>query len=204
MRLPDGQDFWSKGEFTEIAPPERLAFEGAVVVEGERKFASYTTVTFETEGAGTRMSVRQAYDIFDPAFQNAVEGSAGGLAHHAGQAGARGGADQAAANRRSVVHASFTLERIYDAAPAQVFRALTDIEAKARWFSGGEGYEILEREMDVRPGGRERLKGRWASGVITNFEAVYFDVIPNERLVYAYEMHLRRAQALGVARNRRA
>ncbi|MGA7656934.1 MAG: SRPBCC family protein, partial [Methylocella sp.] len=74
--------------------------------------------------------------------------------------------------------------------PAQVFRALTDKAAKARWFSGGEGYEIVEREMDVRPGGRERVKGRWTSGVTTHFEAVYFDVIPNERLVYAYEMHL--------------
>ena len=61
-----------------------------------------------------------------------------------------------AAENLSVVHASFTLERTYDATPAQVFRALTDKAAKARWFSGGEGYEIVEREMDVRPDGRER------------------------------------------------
>jgi len=44
--------------------------------------------------------------------------------------------------------------------------------------------------MDVRPGGRERLKGRWDSGVVSSFEAVYHDVLPDERLVYAYEMHL--------------
>jgi len=44
--------------------------------------------------------------------------------------------------------------------------------------------------MDVRPGGRERAKGRWANGTVSTFDAVYFDVTPNERLVYAYEMHL--------------
>ena len=44
--------------------------------------------------------------------------------------------------------------------------------------------------MDVRVGGRERLKGRWEGGVVTTFDATYHDVIPNERLVYSYEMHL--------------
>jgi len=43
--------------------------------------------------------------------------------------------------------------------------------------------------MDIRPGGRERLKGRWTSGVVSAFDAFYFDVVPCERLVYAYEMH---------------
>jgi uncharacterized protein YndB with AHSA1/START domain len=44
--------------------------------------------------------------------------------------------------------------------------------------------------MDVRPGGRERVVGRWKSGVTSHFDAVYFDVVPDRRLVYAYEMHL--------------
>jgi uncharacterized protein YndB with AHSA1/START domain len=44
--------------------------------------------------------------------------------------------------------------------------------------------------MDVRPGGREQLKGRWESGVVTNFEAVYHDVVPEERLIYSYAMYL--------------
>ena len=44
--------------------------------------------------------------------------------------------------------------------------------------------------MDVRVGGSERLKGRWAGGVVSTFDATYHDVIPNERLVYSYEMHL--------------
>ena len=28
------------------------------------------------------------------------------------------------------------------------------------------------------------------NGMVSTFDAVYFDVVPNERLVYAYEMHL--------------
>jgi uncharacterized protein YndB with AHSA1/START domain len=71
-----------------------------------------------------------------------------------------------------------------------VFQALTDPQAKARWFTGGQGYTTLEREMDVRPGGHERLKGRWESGLVSTFDAVYFDVVPDERIVFAYEMHL--------------
>ena len=44
--------------------------------------------------------------------------------------------------------------------------------------------------MDVRPGGRERSKGRWKGGLESTFDAIYQDVVPNERLVYTYEMHL--------------
>ena len=91
---------------------------------------------------------------------------------------------------RSVVHATFCIERTYPASPAQVFKALTDPAAKAKWFTGGNGYTLLAREMDVRPGGREHVKGRWETGVVSTFDAVYHDVVADERIVYAYEMHL--------------
>jgi uncharacterized protein YndB with AHSA1/START domain len=92
---------------------------------------------------------------------------------------------------RSVVHATFHLERTYDASPAQVWRALTDPAAKAQWFgAASEQGEIIERGLDVRPGGRERLKGRFGGRVVSTFDATYYDVIENERLVYCYEMHL--------------
>jgi uncharacterized protein YndB with AHSA1/START domain len=91
---------------------------------------------------------------------------------------------------RSVTHATFHLERTYDASPARVWKALTDPVAKAQWFGvTSEPVEILERRMDVRPGGRERLKGRFAT-VTSTFDATYYDVVANERLVYCYEMHL--------------
>jgi len=92
---------------------------------------------------------------------------------------------------RSVVHATFHLVRAYDASPARVWKALTDPVAKAQWFGvASEQVEIIERAMDPRPGGRERLKGRFGGRVVSSFDATYYDVIENERLVYCYEMHL--------------
>jgi len=88
------------------------------------------------------------------------------------------------------VHGSFTLERIFTAPPSRVFHALTDIAAKDKWFRGGPEQVMEERGMDATPGGRERASGRWANGTTTRFDAVYFDVVPDTRLVYAYEMHL--------------
>ena len=91
---------------------------------------------------------------------------------------------------RSVVYATFCIERTYPASRRQVFKALTDPAAKAKWFGGGNGYTVLARNMDVRPGGREHVKGRWSTGVVSTFDAVYHDVIADERIVYSYEMHL--------------
>jgi uncharacterized protein YndB with AHSA1/START domain len=89
------------------------------------------------------------------------------------------------------VHATFHLERTYDAPITRVWKALTDEGAKSKWFSGPPGkWELLERHMDVRVGGGERLRGRWEGGVVSTFDANYHDVIANERLVYSYAMHL--------------
>ena len=189
MRLPDGQEHWARGSFLEIAPPDRLVLTLGVSFGGVLRFTAHTTVTFEDVAGGTRMTVRQAYDIHDPAFRSVTEGAAEGWRTTLDKL-AREVAGAPDPDGRSVVHADFTLERVFAAAPAAVFRALTDPAAKARWFTGGEGYTVLEREMDARPGGHERLRGRWASGVVTTFDAVYHDVVPDARLVYSYAMSL--------------
>jgi uncharacterized protein YndB with AHSA1/START domain len=89
------------------------------------------------------------------------------------------------------VHAIFDLERTYPAPVARVWKALTDLSAKEKWFAGTPGkWQLLERRMDVRVGGRELLKGRWESGSVSTFDAVYHDVIENERLVYSYQMFM--------------
>ncbi|MEJ0049322.1 MAG: SRPBCC family protein [Rhodospirillales bacterium] len=189
MRSPDGQDFWSRGEYIEISPHDRLVFTTGVAVGGTQKFTAHTIVTFVDEGAGTLMTVRQEYDIYDEDFLGAVEGAPEGwrtTLDKLEQEVAR----MRPAEQRSVVHGGFSIERVYDAAPAAVFHALSDKAAKARWFTGGDSYTVLAREMDFRPGGRETVAGRWASGMVTRFEATYFDIIPNERIVYAYEMRL--------------
>ena len=91
----------------------------------------------------------------------------------------------------AAVRGAFSLERVFKATPAQAFKAFTDERAKSRWFAGGgDDPKLVEREMDVRPGGREVAVGKWKSGKTSRFDAFYFDVVPDRRLVYAYEMHL--------------
>jgi uncharacterized protein YndB with AHSA1/START domain len=92
---------------------------------------------------------------------------------------------------RSVMHASFHLERRYDAPIERVWAALTEVAAKEKWFVGPPGHwELVERHMDVRDRGRELVKGRFASGVVSTFDASYHDVVALERLVYSYVMYL--------------
>ena len=99
--------------------------------------------------------------------------------------------DKAQPNR-SVAHGVFTIERTYQSvAPQRVFDAFASAEGKNNWFTApNDRWVIVERTMDFRVGGRERLKGQWKTGMVTEFDATYFDIVPGERIVYAYEMHL--------------
>ena len=90
----------------------------------------------------------------------------------------------------SATHATFTLERVYDAAPARVFKAWADPAIKARWFVGPADWQLAERAMDFRAGGKERLRGRKGSGIVSTFDSVYHDIVPDQRIVYSYDMHL--------------
>ena len=190
MRSPEGEDFWSRGTFLEISPPEWLVLSIGVEIGGLKRFTAHTDVTFAVEGAATRMTVRQSYEFDDPAYLSSATGAREGWRTTLDKLEQEVARIMQASPPRSVEHGVFTVRRSFAVSPAQVYRALSDKEAKARWFGGHEGFVALEREMDVRPGGRERLKGRWPSGLITTFDALYFDVVADERLVYAYEMSL--------------
>jgi uncharacterized protein YndB with AHSA1/START domain len=91
---------------------------------------------------------------------------------------------------RSIEHASFTLERRYEAPPAKVFTAWADPAAKARWFSGPDDWERERHELDFRIGGREFSVGGPKGGPVSTYTAVYWDIVPDERIVYTYEMLL--------------
>ena len=181
MLCPGHEPFLSRGVFTVLDPPHRLAVRFAVGHGEAVAFVADTEVTFEPVAEGTRMTVRQGYEIRDPAFATAVEGA---------NEGWRTTLDKLAreVGPRTAVHDSFTLTRDFPASPARVFAAFADPAAKARWFVGG--YETLERFMDVREGGQERLSGRWPNGMVSSFDALYLDVIADRRLVYAYTLHL--------------
>ncbi|HUB95558.1 MAG TPA: SRPBCC family protein [Stellaceae bacterium] len=92
---------------------------------------------------------------------------------------------------RTAQHASFVIEHDYDATPARVFHAFADPAAKRRWFHGPVGkWTEISREQDFRVGGQERVSGGFSGGAVSSFHGHYLDIVPDRRIVYAYDMHL--------------
>ncbi len=88
-------------------------------------------------------------------------------------------------NNRSATHSTFVIERNYPASPARVFAAWADLNAKSQWFGppGEHGHEL-----DFREGGREHFEVTAASAVYS-YDALYEDIVQDERIVYTYDMH---------------
>ncbi len=90
---------------------------------------------------------------------------------------------------RSVTHSTFVVERLYPVPPASVFEAWTDVAAKKIWMddpdykSDGTPYEL-----DFRVGGHERFGGLSPDGEPYRCDALYYDIVPGQRIVYSYEM----------------
>jgi len=96
----------------------------------------------------------------------------------------------ASSTKQSVVHSTFSLERSYEASPERVFQAFANLDHKAKWFSGPEQWVTGRRELDFRIGGREVQSGGPAGGPAHTFEAVYFDIVPDRRIIYGYDMYV--------------
>ena len=98
---------------------------------------------------------------------------------------------------RSVIHDTFTIERSYRAAPSRVFAAFASAEAKNIWGDTGDlepaDGEAGISEFDFRPDGRERF-GFKMNGTTYRYDARYYDIVPHQRIIYAYEMYAAEAR----------
>lgn len=83
---------------------------------------------------------------------------------------------------RHTDHTTFTIERSFDVPPARVYAAWAEREAKGRWF------DLDKHVLDFRVGGTETSSGRVPSGRAFTSEAVYHDIVPEERIVFSYRM----------------
>jgi len=92
----------------------------------------------------------------------------------------------------SAVFDTFTLERSYPELPARVFAIFANPNAKSALTDDsdegtGEGASYLE--FDFRIGGRERFDFTESDGRKMYYDALYYDLVEDQRIVYSYEMY---------------
>ena len=91
---------------------------------------------------------------------------------------------------RSVNHSTFVIERTYPAAPSRVFAAWASKEAKDSWMDDPDfKSDGSESELDFRVGGHEHFGGLTPEGSTYRYDATYYDIVPDQRIVYSYEMY---------------
>ena len=61
---------------------------------------------------------------------------------------------------------------------------------KSRWFAGPAGWVAKERSLDFQVGGSEVAIGQWPDGKTTKFRARLEEIVPGQRIVYTYNMHI--------------
>ena len=87
-------------------------------------------------------------------------------------------------------HATFVIDRTLAASVERVFAAWANPEKKRRWFACHADWRTVAYELDFRVGGSERNVVVPPDGVPHVMSAHYFDIVPGERIVYAYDMHV--------------
>jgi len=87
----------------------------------------------------------------------------------------------------SVAHGTFVIERDFAHPVDRVFSAWADPQKKARWFGDPDS---PAKVFDFRPGGRESSSGRIPGGPTFDFGVTYQDIVPGNRILYTYDMHL--------------
>jgi uncharacterized protein YndB with AHSA1/START domain len=188
MRSPDGTVYPMSGTYREVTAPERIVFISAALDgDGKAIFQVLHTVTFAAEGAKTRLTLQAKLVKSTAAAAPYLKGQEAGWTQSLDRLDRE---VTGAAAKASTHHGTFVLEREFAFKPEEVFAAWADPAAKARWFVGPDPWRVLERESEFRVGGVERVKGGWPGGMTTTFNARYHNIVPNERIVYAYDMRV--------------
>ncbi|HEY8757804.1 MAG TPA: SRPBCC family protein [Candidatus Limnocylindria bacterium] len=78
------------------------------------------------------------------------------------------------------------LTREFDAPRDLVWKAMTDPALMSRWW-GPRQYKTVVDTMDVRPGGKWRMRNIAADGGEHAFRGEYREIVPPERIVMTFE-----------------
>jgi uncharacterized protein YndB with AHSA1/START domain len=78
------------------------------------------------------------------------------------------------------------MTREFDAPRDLVFEAHTSCEHMSRWW-GPRKYEVVDCNIDFRPGGKWRIVHRGPDGEKYAFHGEYREIVPPERIVWTFE-----------------
>ena len=181
MRFPDGSnEHTMQAVYREILPPERLAFTNvALDKDGNRLLEGLTTVTFESLGGKTKLTLQtrmtglvsyagRMLDGMEPGWSQSLDRLAEKLA-------------SPTTSDREIV-----ATRVFDAPRELVFETWTDPRHISNWW-GPRGFTTTTHQMDVRPGGVWRHTMHGPDGTGYPNEIVFREVVKPERLVYDHE-----------------
>ncbi len=87
---------------------------------------------------------------------------------------------------RSIVYGTFAVSRRYPHPVSRVFAAWSEPGLKRKWF-GSPDPANASAVFEFREGGREYNADRMGTDLYT-FDARYHDIVPDNRIVYTYEM----------------
>lgn len=87
-----------------------------------------------------------------------------------------------------ISHTSFVIERDLPGSARHAYRFFAERDLKQRWISCHPDWSVPEEIFDFRVGGLEATRWRTPEGIEIAFQAVYLDIVPGERIVYAYTM----------------
>lgn len=87
---------------------------------------------------------------------------------------------------RKLSDTEIEITREFDAPREMVFKAMTDPALVAKWW-GPRRYQTVVDTMEVRPGGKWRMRNIAADGGEHAFRGEYREVTPPERVVWTFE-----------------
>jgi uncharacterized protein YndB with AHSA1/START domain len=88
----------------------------------------------------------------------------------------------------AIAHATIVMERTYNASPARVFAAWSDLKARERWSAPAESIRIEYEEADFREGGRDVSRCIEPGNADYVATVTYVDIRKDQRIVFAEDV----------------
>ena len=88
----------------------------------------------------------------------------------------------------AIAHATIVMDRTYNASPARVFKAWSDVEARKRWSAPTDNIRIKYEAADFREGGKDVSRCIEPGNADYVATVVYIDIRVVQRIVFAEDV----------------